>query len=83
MLLGKNNEFIKEYILSITSVWRRTNCENNLFEYNILSYELTLNDAPKIDNLKSILINKILEEIKDIYIKKEDIILQQIPPSKK
>ena len=47
MLLGRNNEFIKEYILSITSVLRRTNCENNLFEYNILSYELTLNDAPK------------------------------------
>ncbi len=79
MLLGKDNEFIKEYISSITSVLRRKDCENNSFEYNIPSYELELNEIPKIDNLKSILTNKILEEIKDIYIKKEDIIPQQTP----
>ena len=43
---------------------------------------MKLNDTPKFDNLKSILTNKILEEIKDIYIKKEDIIPLQTPPSK-
>ena len=82
MLLGKNNEFINEYISSITSVLRRTNYENYISGYNIPSYELELNNIPKIDNLKSILRNKILEEIKDIYIKKEDIIPQQTPPPK-
>ena len=60
MLLGKNNEFIKKYISSITSVLRRINYENNLSGYNIPSYELELNNIPKIDNLKSILTNKIL-----------------------
>ena len=29
MVLGKINEFINEYILSITNVLRETNCENN------------------------------------------------------
>ena len=82
MLLGKNNEFIKEYISSITSVLRRINYENNISEYNIPSYELELNNFPKIDNLKSIVRNKILEEIKDIYIQKEDIIPQKTPPPK-